>query len=144
MGTVGFGVRGHESMCHSQLDKEATCPGCTLNKEPAGGITGTDRLCRLRETNRGRRLGHPILHPEKQVVERDRDQEAPLSNGWCAGNSQPRHTALPWLSPGSRRTLLGVGQPALSRTHGCTARLILYLELQNVKTQSQQRQRGTG
>ena len=77
MDTGDFGVRGHESVCHSHLDKEATCPGCTLNKEPAGGITGTDRLCRLRVTNRGRRLGHPILHPEKQVVERDRDQEAP-------------------------------------------------------------------
>ena len=69
MDTVGFGIRGHESMRHSHLDKEATCPRCSLNKEPAGGMTGTDRLCRLGVTNRGRCLGHPVLHPEKQAVQ---------------------------------------------------------------------------
>lgn len=122
--------------------KRPSVPGATPNKEPAGGVIGTDHLWCLRAPNRGTRLVSPY----------------PMSHLWGYGDRGRLRSCFEQgvtcgkCSPTSRCMSLSVsGQQAEScvampggpfKALGCATRLILYLELQNVKSDSQQWQGG--
>lgn len=137
---MGFGVTGH-TVLRSSLDEEATSPGAILNKELAGRHY-RDRASLEPQSTQQKHIFDVTL-PEKQVCgKREELRGSSEQRVTCGKFSAPSHCVSLALS--GQQADSGVGVPSCPfKVLGCTSRLILYLELQNVKSDFQPWQRGT-